>query len=126
MNNVKELKIWQKAMEITSGAYALAAALPICERYGLRSQLCRCAVSVPSTIAEGAGRNSEKEFAQFLGIASGSLYELETQILISIHLFLIDEKDTRTVLSKVEELHKMLYAFKKSLRTKIQTQKTKI
>lgn len=115
MNDLKKLKVWQMAMQVTKEVYRLAEKLPTVERYGLKSQLCRCAISVPSNIAEGAGRNTRKDFARFLGIASGSLYELETQILISCELILFEAGDCRQVLANIEELHKMLYAFKKRL-----------
>lgn len=78
MHNFRELRIWQEAMEVTKVVYKVTAKFPIDERYSLTSQINRSAVSIPSNIAEGAGRNSDKEFNQFLGIALGSAFELET------------------------------------------------
>lgn len=74
MHRFEELKIWQKAMDITEGVYKMSSSFPKEEKYGLTSQIRRCAVSIPSNIAEGAGRNTKGEFKQFLGIANGSSY----------------------------------------------------
>jgi four helix bundle protein len=76
--------VWQEALALARLVYAATATFPPSENYGLIAQMRRAAVSVPSNIAEGAGRNSRREFFQFLGIASGSLAELETQIEIAI------------------------------------------
>ncbi|MFC6996213.1 four helix bundle protein [Rufibacter roseus] len=81
MHNFKELKIWQEAMTLAKKVFELSASFPANEKYGLTSQINRSAVSVPSNIAEGAGRGSDKEFIQFLNIARGSAFELETQLL---------------------------------------------
>lgn len=89
MHNLTELKIWKKAIDFTVSVYKVTANFPTDERLGLTSQLRRAAVSVPSNIAEGAGRNSQKEFANFLGIANGSSYELQTQLVISNKLGLL-------------------------------------
>ena len=73
MHNLKELKIWLKAIDLATAVYCLTANFPKVEKYGLTSQIRRSAVSVPSNIAEGAGRNSDKEFSYFLGVANVSL-----------------------------------------------------
>ena len=78
MNNLKELKIWNRAIDLTVKVYKATAVFPADERFGLISQRMRAAVSIPSNIAEGAGRNSPKEFNNFLGIANGSSFELQT------------------------------------------------
>ena len=83
MNNFKDLKIWQKGMEIVSMIFDLVKQLPKEEKLTLRSQMIRSAVSIPSNIAEGTSRNSNKDFARFLEIALGSCFELETQIIIT-------------------------------------------
>ena len=88
MNNLKELKIWNKAIDLTVAVYKATSSFPSDERFGLISQSRRSAVSIPSNIAEGAGRNSKKEFSNFLGIANGSSYELQTQLVISNRLSL--------------------------------------
>jgi four helix bundle protein len=78
MAGYRDLKVWQAAMQLAGDVYRLSAQFPKHETYGLASQLQRSAVSLPSNIAEGQGRNSRKEFHHFLGIALGSLAELET------------------------------------------------
>ena len=83
MHNIKELKIWNKAMVLSVQVYELSSKFPSDERFGLTSQVRRCAVSIPSNISEGAGRNTKGEFKQFLGIANGSAYELQTQLIIA-------------------------------------------
>jgi len=83
MHNLQELKIWQKAINLSIGVYEITSNFPKEEKYGLISQIRRSAVSIPSNIAEGAGRNSNKEFVHFLSIANGSAFELQTQLIIS-------------------------------------------
>jgi four helix bundle protein len=80
MHKFRDLNVWQKAMDLTVDVYRHTDHLPQSERFVLLSQVRRCAVSICSNIAEGAGRNSNGEFIQFLGMANGSAYELETQI----------------------------------------------
>lgn len=79
MHNYKELNIWKKSLNLAVDVYVLTQKFPAEEKFGLISQLRRCAVSVPSNIAEGAGRKSNKEFSQFLSISYGSLCEMDTQ-----------------------------------------------
>ncbi len=78
----KDLIVWQRAMELVEAVYRVSEKLPKHEIYGLSSQICRAAVSIPSNISEGAKRGTTKDFLQFLRIASGSAAELETQLLI--------------------------------------------
>ena len=75
MHSFEKLKIWQKAMDIAVSVYEIALLLPADEKFNLIHQIKKCAVSIPSNIAEGAGRNHNKEFVQFLGIANGSTFE---------------------------------------------------
>ena len=110
MHKVKELKVWQKGMEIVSDVYALVKSFPDDERYGLSSQLKRAAISIPSNIAEGAGRRSEAEFRQFINISNGSSYEVETQLILANQLGFTNEADTEQLLKKIEEIQKMNYA----------------
>jgi four helix bundle protein len=105
MHNLKELKIWHKAMELTTEVYRLTANFPKEEKYGLTSQIRRAAVSIPSNIAEGAGRNSNKEFVQFLAISNGSSYELQTQLLLSKNFNLIQEGLT-SILDQIDQIQK--------------------
>lgn len=115
MNKLNELKIWQKAIELAKDVYEAVAELPNEEKFGLQSQMKRCAVSVPSNIAEGAGRNSRKEFSHFIGIANGSLFELQTQLILSFELKLLNEQKLNSVLAKIIELQKMNFSFQKQL-----------
>lgn len=110
MHNLNELKIWNKAIDLCVDVYKATADFPADERYGLTSQLRRASVSVPSNIAEGAGRNSDKDFVRFLSIANGSSYEVQTQLVISNRLGLVDDKTVTPLLDQVVELQKMNYA----------------
>ena len=85
MAGYRDLKVWQAAMRLAEEVYRLSARFPKHETYGLANQLQRSAVSLPSNIAEGHGRNSRKEFNHFLGMALGSLAELETQLILAQH-----------------------------------------
>ena len=118
MNNLKELKIWNKAIDLSVDVYKATANFPVDERFGLTSQSRRAAVSIPSNIAEGAGRNSSKEFNNFLGIANGSSYELQTQLVISNKLELLNNEVLEKLLFQIDELQKMNYAFQQMLRNK--------
>ena len=116
MHKVNDLKIWQKSIELTKAIYLLISDLPKDEKYGLASQMKRCAISIPSNIAEGAGRNSQKEFIHFLSIANGSAYELQTQLLLSIELNLIEKERVQPSIELCIEVQKMNYSFQKSLK----------
>lgn len=86
--------------------------LPVEERFGLGSQLCRCAVSIPSNIAEGSGRATSKDFVHFLNMAFSSSYELETQIILCENLDFIDKQISESIQNDIRELQKMPYVFK--------------
>jgi four helix bundle protein len=86
INSYRDLMVWQKAMSLVTEVYAITGNFPSSEMYGLTSQIRRSAVSVPSNIAEGYGRNSTGDYKRFLQIAVGSLFELQTQIEISFNL----------------------------------------
>ena len=116
MHNIKELKIWSKALELSVRVYKITAFFPKEDRYGLISQIKRSAVSIPSNIAEGAGRNSDKEFLYFLSIANGSAYELQTQLLISNKLNFLKEDVLESMLNELDEIQKMNYNFQKTLK----------
>jgi four helix bundle protein len=118
MHNLKELKIWNKAIDLTVDVYKATANFPSDERFGLTSQSRRSAVSIPSNIAEGAGRNSNKEFNNFLGIANGSSYELQTQLVISNKLNLLSNDLLDDLLKQIDEVQKMTFAFQKTLLNK--------
>jgi four helix bundle protein len=109
MHNLKQLKIWGKSVDLATEVYKATAGFPKEERYGLTSQIRRSAVSIPSNIAEGAGRNTPKQFGYFLEIANGSSYELQTQLIISKRLELINDKTVELLLKELDELQKMNY-----------------
>ncbi len=112
---LKDLLIWRKSMTLVKEIYLLTESLPSSENYGLQNQMRRCAVSIPSNIAEGAGRNTPKEFCQFLRIATGSCYELETQLLLLVELNFKILDDIQPALNNLTEIQKMIYKFKNSL-----------
>ena len=118
MHNYKELNIWKRAIKLAVEAYEISASLPADERYGLTSQIKRAAVSIASNIAEGAGRNTDGEFVQFLGIANGSSFELTTQLMIAIELGLIKEDKAILLLNESDELQKMLYTLMNNISNK--------
>nr|MBB6231834.1 four helix bundle protein [Mucilaginibacter sp. FT3.2] len=111
------MKIWQKAIDLSVDVYKATIGYPSDERFGLTSQIRRAAVSIPSNIAEGAGRNSKKEFCNFLGIANGSAYELQTQLVISNKLNLLKDDLLNDLLKQIEESQKMNFAFQKMLQS---------
>jgi four helix bundle protein len=111
----KELLIWQKGMVLAKGVYGLTASFPADERFGLVSQMRRAAISVPSNIAEGQARQGTREFLQFLSHASGSLAELETQLLLSIDLAYCKKGEVEEAVGLIAELQKMIAALRRSL-----------
>lgn len=115
MHNIKDLKIWNKAIDLAIRIYEVSEKFPSDERFGLISQIRRCAISVPSNISEGAGRNTKGEFKQFLGIANGSCYELQTQIVIAQKLAFINDDDCSDILNSIDELQKMNYKLQLAL-----------
>ena len=116
MHNLKELSIWNKAIILTIEVYEAVSNFPIDERFGLTSQIKRSAVSIPSNIAEGAGRNNVKEFFNFLGISNGSSFELQTQIIFSNKLNLMNKETSNSILNKIDEVQKMTYGLIEKLR----------
>lgn len=121
MHNFKELKVWQNAMSLTKAIYLITDQFPDKERFGLTSQIRRSAVSIPSNIAEGSGRNHNKEFIQFLGIANGSTFELITQLILAKRLKLIEEPIIQPIIDKLIEVSNMNFSFQKTLNTNINT-----
>ena len=112
----RELVAWQKAMDLVTHVYEITKSFPADERFGLVSQMRRCAVSIPSNIAEGHARNTTGEYIQFLGIARGSIAELTTQIFISERLNFLSTPES--TISKAEEVGRILTGLIKSLRSK--------
>ncbi len=115
MHNYNNLQIWQQAMDLVEDIYKLTASFPTEEKFGLVSQMTRAAVSIPSNIAEGAGRNSDKDFAHFISIAIGSLYELNTQIVLSERLGYINPSQSQELQKKLDNLQRKSVSFKSKL-----------
>ena len=111
MKNFKELKVWQKGVEIAVTSYKLVDTFPNSEKYSLSQQITRAAVSIPSNIAEGSSRRSEKEYARFLEISLGSCFELETQYLIAQNVNFGNQQIVTTGLQMLNEEQKMIMAF---------------
>lgn len=115
MNNFRELIVWQKAVDLVVNIYAITKKFPDNERFNLVSQMQRCGTSIPSNIAEGAGRNSADYFKQFLTIALGSAYELETQLVISKKLNYINEEIYNKLVKDLTEIQRMVYGLHNTL-----------
>jgi four helix bundle protein len=113
----QDLTVWQRAMELTEAVYSLVKTFPNDEIYGLTSQLRRASVSIASNIAEGRGRATDRDFRQFLNIALGSTYELQTQLLLAKRLSIGDEGLRGKAESLCIETSKMLGAFIQSLKS---------
>ncbi|MEM7484817.1 MAG: four helix bundle protein [Bacteroidota bacterium] len=118
MHKVEDLKIWNKAINLAKQIYVLVTKLPSEEKFGLTPQIKRCAVSIPSNIAEGAGRNSKNEFKHFLSVANGSCYEYHTQLILLVELNLIPENKIKPIIELCIEIQKMNYSLQKSLEKK--------
>lgn len=108
-----ELEVWKQARFLASYIYEITILYPATEQYGIVSQMRRCAVSIPSNIAEGSGRQYNKETLHFLSIARGSLYELETQLYISKDLNFISDQTLENCLNKIENLGKLINGFRR-------------
>ncbi len=108
IESYKDLIVWQKSMDLVELIYQITDKLPSKEQFGLISQMRRSAVSIPSNIAEGYGRQSGGSYIQFLSIARGSLLELETQIELCIRLKFIQKTDFEILLNDIVEISKML------------------
>lgn len=115
MNNFRELVVWQKSISFVVKIYEITRNFPKEEKFSLVSQMQRSATSIPSNIAEGAGRNTNDSFKHFLTIAIGSAHELETQIIISKELGYIYEDDCKVYVLELNGIQKMLYALHNSM-----------
>jgi len=116
MRKYKDLIIWQRSVKLATEIYKVTSDFPSEEKYGLISQMRRSALSIPSNIAEGAGRSSDKEYRRFLDIAYGSAYELETQIFISFNLDFIQKESFQVLTKEIDEIQKMIFSFSKQLK----------
>ena len=117
MQNFRELKVWEKAHELTLAVYRITESFPAREQFGLTSQIRRSCASVPTNIAEGCGRSSRAEFAHFLHVAAGSASELEYQLLLVRDLGLVSPVDHEQLDDRVTELKRMLSSLIRTLQT---------
>lgn len=115
MHRFKELEIWKRGRLFCSKIYELTSKFPEAEKFGLTNQLRRASVSIPSNIAEGSSRNSDKDFSKFLKITLGSAYEIETQLLITRDLQFITKKELEDIISELEQIIKMVSKFNSTL-----------
>lgn len=113
--NYKNLDVWKEARKLVPLIYTLTQEFPEDEKFGLTSQIKRAAISVPSNIAEGMGRNSSKETRQFFFIAKGSLYEIETQLYLSLDLGFITEDKSEHIFNQITSVRKLIIGFIKYL-----------
>lgn len=118
MRNFRELIIWKDAIEIAKAIYQLSQSLPYSEKYGLMSQINRAAVSIPSNIAEGCSRTSEKDFKHFLEIAIGSAFELETQLIIICEIGYLKKSVVDERLIALRNLESKINAFIRSIKNR--------
>ena len=113
----KDLIVWQKAMAMVEIVYNLTQKMPKEELFSLTNQIRRAAISVPSNIAEGFGRQSKKEYQQFLSIANGSVCEIETQLLLCVRIGYLTEENTKDTFQLLSEIGKMITAIKQKLKS---------
>lgn len=111
----KELSVWQKAMNLAKSIHLLTETFPAPERYGIVAQMRRAAIAIPSNIAEGQARHGTNDFLHFLSRASGSLAELETQLLLSIDLKFCEPSASEQLISELNEIQKMIAAIRRKL-----------
>lgn len=119
LKSYKDFIVWQRAIDLTAEIYRLVKLLPKSETYALSDQMRRAAVSIPSNIAEGQGRNSTREFIKFLAIARGSQCELETQLQICVRLNYVTEQNAENAFNLCDEVGKMLNSLIRKLRQTI-------
>jgi len=115
LRDFKKYDIWTDSIALVDDVYTFVEVFPSTEKYGLSSQITRSAVSIPSNIAEGASRNSEKDFARFLEIALGSAFELETQLIIASKRKYISEGSLEETVKKLSSLQKRIYGLRRKI-----------
>ncbi|MBQ0154317.1 MAG: four helix bundle protein [Bacteroidales bacterium] len=115
MHNFHNLQIWTDAIALTDMIYHITQSFPAEERFGLISQMQRAAVSIPSNIAEGSGRDSNKDFIHFLNISLGSSYELETQVIIAERRAYITAEQAQSICTCIASLQKRIQTFKQHI-----------
>lgn len=107
-SDFKDLRVWQSATDLTVEVYKILKSFPSYEKMALQNQIQRCAISIPSNIAEGHGRDSHKEFCRFLSIARGSLCELETQLIIAHRLTYIEYSQLNAIIQRIKSIGSMI------------------
>ncbi|MEO5674382.1 MAG: four helix bundle protein [Chitinophagales bacterium] len=118
-NSYQDLILWQKSMDFSVKVYQITEKFPADEKFGLISQINRAVVSIPSNIAEGAGRDSKKEFSQFLSIALGSSYEAQTQLILAHRIGFISAAELKLLSEHSLEIQKMIFGLKKSIASRL-------
>ncbi len=118
LKSYQDLEVWKKSIDLAEKVYQLSAQFPQDERYGLSSQVRRSVVSIAANIAEGAARHGTREFLQFLGIASGSLAETETFLILARRLGMATSEQIDPLLSQMGEIGRMLNGLKRSLHSR--------
>ena len=116
MQDFRKLKVWEKGHKLTLEIYKATKAFPTDERFGLISQMRRSSSSVPTNIAEGCGRGTNKSLSHFLDIAIGSACEVETQIYLSFDIGLIDESKKEKLSDEIEQIRRMIIGYQKTLK----------
>lgn len=116
MSTFRDLIIWQKSMLLVTEVYQITTVFPKEEIYGLSSQIRRCAISIPSNIPEGYGREGNKDYLKFLNIAIASLFEMQTQLEIAFNLYYINETQFKKTFEESREIERMLSSFYKKIK----------
>ncbi len=116
MHQFKELKVWQKGRELVKDVYLTTHKFPKNELFGITSQMRRIAVSIPTNIAEGCGRNTDADLNRFFDIAKGSAFELETLVILSTDLDFLSQEELIRFDKKLNEIQRMIFGFKNSLK----------
>ncbi|WP_296149702.1 four helix bundle protein [uncultured Flavobacterium sp.] len=116
MSHFRTLLIWQKSMTLVTSVYQITKSFPKEELFGLTSQLRRCSISIPSNIAEGSGRESNKEYVRFLNISVGSLFELQTQLEIAKNIDYLTQEQFNKQYEDSRQLERMLISFIKKVK----------
>ncbi len=119
MRNFKELEIWKESRILVKDVYLLTNNLPQEEKFGLTSQIKRCVISIPSNIAEGSAKDSQKDFLRYLQISLGSSFELESHLLLCIDLELLNKEITTIQLESIEKLQRRISSLIKYVKTQI-------
>lgn len=119
MRNFKELEVWQESRVLTKEIYLLTNSLPYDEKFGLISQIRRCVISIPSNIAEGAAKDSQKDFLRYLQISLGSSFELESHLILCADLELLSKEIMGNHIENIERIQKRISSLIKYVKTQI-------